>query len=211
VADLHDQSVVAKRFQQALQARQMLGRMVKRKRELEQNGAQPSRALQYVKAPADGLGVFGRRSLLVRESLPELGGEKKSRICSDAAKPLRGNPGLERAVKRRVDLDRIEKLGQIPGFVKAARAPRRVDDPVPVGVGPPRRTDENPAGLGGVDRDFMRHQRPLKAFVGSVGCLSLGVNSRAFAGPRGVWVTPRAGVRKRYWEGLATPRLSALS
>jgi len=49
--------------------------------------------------------------------------------------------GVQWMVKRGVDFDGVEKIGEIGGFVEASRPARRIDDPGPIRVGPSRRAD----------------------------------------------------------------------
>ena len=123
---------------------------------MQQNRAQLARAHQHIKTGAHGALVFGRgtprrgvrrrgtrlgENHVVRESLPQLGGEQKARIRSHAIDPLPGMLGTHRRVKRSIDFDGVEELRQIRRFMKAFGTPRWIDVAGPIGVRPARRPD----------------------------------------------------------------------
>jgi hypothetical protein len=116
-------------------------------RELQQDGAELARGRQRREPRAHRALVLGARALLVRELLPELCGEEESRMGRHALDPLRRDSRPRRLVKRGIDLDRVEILRQVRGFVEIPRAPLRIEDSVPVRVGPARGPDDNPVRL----------------------------------------------------------------
>src|SRR5258708_30422146 len=77
----------------------------------------------------------------MREFLTDFCGEQKSGIARDARDPLAAMFGVQWMVKRGVDFDGVEKIGEIGGFVEASRLARRIDDPGPIRVGPTRPAD----------------------------------------------------------------------
>ena len=70
------------------------------------------------------------------EFAPEFGGEEESRIGGDAVDPLFGVGRLHGMVEGGVDFDGVEKLGEEGGFVKIFGARIRVENALPVGIGP---------------------------------------------------------------------------
>lgn len=99
--------------------------------------------MQRIETRVNGPYVFGGCVLFMREFLPELRREEKALIRGNAVEPLRGEIRAQRIVKRRVDLDGVEKFGEVGGFVKAARTRRGVEDAVPIGVRPSRGTNQD--------------------------------------------------------------------
>ena len=97
------------------------------------------------------------------EALPKLRSKNESRIGCHPVNPLGGVVGANGIIKRGVNLDGVEKLGEIRGVVKALRAPRRVDVPGPVRVRPARRADANDR----VRYWFGGWSHGLNAFVGA--------------------------------------------
>jgi len=149
VTDLDDEAVVFEIVEDLSEAREVFGRLMKRKRELQEESAEAVRFVKDVETFADGFDVAGRGAAFVGELLPELGGEKESGIRGDALEPLCGERRLERMVEGRVDLDGVEELREVRRFVKAGRAVWRVHDAVPVRVRP----------AGGPDQNLVRRRR----------------------------------------------------
>src|SRR5262249_15211544 len=81
------------------------------------------------------------RGHLMRESLPQFRRENKIPVRRHPLDPLLRMFRLRRIVKSRVDLNRVEKLRQKRGLVKSLRLLPRIHVPVPVRIGPPRRTN----------------------------------------------------------------------
>src|SRR5712691_10768280 len=77
------------------------------------------------------------------EFLPELGGEDEARVGGDAFEPLFRMVGLERLIEGRVDLDGVEELREISGFVKAFWTRRGIDVTGTIGVRPAGRANAN--------------------------------------------------------------------
>ena len=96
------------------------------------------------------------------EALPHLCGEEETRISRDVFDPVRGKIRAQGAIKRCVDLDRVEELREIAGFVKSVRAMRGIEDAVPVRIRPAGRADENAVRLGGVRVSLFGHSGQCK-------------------------------------------------
>ena len=79
--------------------------------------------------------------MLVGKAAVELGGEFEVLKAGQLLDPDAGNFGPERAVKRGVDLDGGEVLGEIGGLMETVRAVRRVNGAAPVVMRPASRTD----------------------------------------------------------------------
>src|SRR6266852_246419 len=79
----------------------------------------------------------------MREFLPELGGEDEARVGGNSFEPLLGVVGLGRLIEGRVDLDGVEELREISGFVKAFWTRRGIDVTAPIGVRPAGRANAN--------------------------------------------------------------------
>src|SRR5207245_5825832 len=90
-------------------------------RKLQQDRSELSGPLQQIEARSDCPLVFHSGSGFVRKLLPELRGEREPRVGRHAVQPLRAKFRSEGLIERRVDLDRVEVLGQIGGFVEIAR------------------------------------------------------------------------------------------
>src|SRR5262249_17897232 len=95
---------------------------------------------------ANGSLIVRSGSGLVRKLLPELCREEEARIGRHPVNPLPAQVRAERLVKRSIDFDRVEKLGQVAGLVEVARPPRRINDSAPVRVGPSGWAYANRAG-----------------------------------------------------------------
>src|SRR5262245_43324984 len=90
---------------------------------------------------------------LVREEVLELGREAEARSIAHQLGPLLGVPRAGRAVERGVDLEAVEVAREVPQRVEALRLPARIDDALPVGIGPP----------GGTDADHRRSVSPTRS------------------------------------------------
>ena len=75
------------------------------------------------------------------EAPPKFRGKNKAAITGDEVNPLLGSLQFERLVKRSIDFDGVEKLGQIRGLMEAARPPRGINETVPVRIRPSRGAD----------------------------------------------------------------------
>ena len=88
------------------------------------------------------LGQFGlRQPAFVGEDLPHLGGEAEIRGLRHRRQPAPGVVGGDGPVKGDVDLHRPKQGGQ-EGEAVGALEPRGIDHPLPVGIIPARRADE---------------------------------------------------------------------
>src|SRR5712692_10489987 len=186
---LHDQRVIGEPLDQFFQIRDVIRRMVERKRELQQHRAQLAGVPQQVKSRPDGALVFRGGSAFVREFLPEFRGEQKPRVRRHACQPLPAEDWPEGLVERRVDLDGVEEFGQVSGFVELAGPPRRVDDPGPVGVGPARRA--HPHDARGVR---------LRRLARRQGAFDWGDPGHRLLNPSGRLGTPFEGSSKRAYD-----------
>lgn len=153
VAELDNERIVGKAFEDRGEIGNGFARAVEGKRELEKDGAKFFGGAENVEAGADGAFVFGSGLgrggfRIVSEFLPELGGEDETRISGHAIKPLSGMVGTKGLVERGVDLDRVKEFGEKRCFVKILGAAGRVDVTGPVGIRPSRRADAESCGLG---------------------------------------------------------------
>ena len=103
-----------------------LGAM-KRKRELQQDGAEFAGGTEHVEAGAHGALILGDRAGscrngVVSETLPEFRGEDETGIGAYQIDPVFSEIRPKRLVKRSVDFDGVEEFGEIGGFVKVFRA-----------------------------------------------------------------------------------------
>src|SRR5690242_15490875 len=98
-------------------------------------------------------------------------------------------------VERRVDFNRIKKVGQVFGFMKAMRPGRWVQNPVPVVIGPAGWAEPDCVGIG--------HLRFLFALVSIIARYSPPVlscrNEAIITGCQGA--TPSRSA----WTGTSTP------
>jgi hypothetical protein len=109
---------------------------MERKGELKEDGAELVGRAKNVKAGTDRALVVGAGAGVVREFLPEFGGEEKSRIGGNAVEPIGGMIGTQRMVERSVDLDGVEESGKILGLVESFGAGRRIYGTGPVRIRP---------------------------------------------------------------------------
>lgn len=141
VADFDDERVIG----EALEHRGEIGGgflgAMERKGELKEDGAEFVGGAKNVKAGTDGAFVVGAGAGVVREFLPEFGGEEKSRIGGNAVEPIGGVIGTQRMVERSIDLDGVEESGKILGLVESFGAGGRIYGTGPVRIRPTCRTD----------------------------------------------------------------------
>ncbi len=151
MANFDDQRIVRESLQQRGKIGNSFFRPVKRKRELQQDRAELIRRAKHVESRADG--AFIRRgragcrgSYVVRESLPELGGEDKTRIRRHAIDPLSCVVRTQRLVKRSVDLDGVKEFREIRRLVESFGTARWINVAGPVGIRPARGAHAHDAG-----------------------------------------------------------------
>src|SRR5882762_8759249 len=158
VANFDDQRIVGKAFEQRREIGKGLLGLVKRKRELQEDGAEFAGSMENVKAGTDGALVRkgGAGNGVVSESLPEFGGEKEAWICEYTIDPLRGVVGAQGLVERGVDFDGVEKFGEVGGFVEGPGTGRGIDIAGPIGIGPACGTDVDSSGPRGIRREIGR-------------------------------------------------------
>ena len=154
MADFDDQGIIGKAFKKCREIRNGLLRAVKRKRELEENGAEFAGSAEDVKASADGtlVGGGGAGDRVVSETLPEFGGEEETWIYEDTIDPMRGVVGAQGLIERRVDFDGVEKFSKIGGFMEALGAARGLDIAGIVWIGPACGADVESSGPRGMRR-----------------------------------------------------------
>src|SRR6266851_2721142 len=145
VANLDHQRVVSKSLDYGGEVRYGLRSAMKRKRELQQHRAEPVRRAKHIEPRANGAlvrrGRAGRcGSDVVRESLPQLRGEGEAWIRRHSIDPLRRVVGMQRLVKRSVDLDSVKEFREIARLVESFRAAQRINVAGPVGIRPARRS-----------------------------------------------------------------------
>src|SRR5438046_9696482 len=96
--------------------------------DVQQYGAELAGSAQHVEAGADGALVLGRagggESDVVGEAPPKFRGKNKAAITGDEVNPLLGSLQFERLVKRSIDFDGVEKLGQIRGLMERSEERR---------------------------------------------------------------------------------------
>src|SRR5262249_27388911 len=125
VAHFDDEWVIAKAQKHRGKIRHGFLGAMKGKRELQQHRAEFSGGAQDIKAGADGALVLGRGSgnsgsNIVRETLPKFCSEKETRVAGDKINPLLGIFRFQRLVKRSIDFDGVEEVGEVRSFVKTA-------------------------------------------------------------------------------------------
>src|SRR5581483_3107906 len=108
---------------------------------LEQDGAEAPGIGHRIEVVAKGLDVLvGELRLFVGESAEDFRGELEFRIAADAADPALRMGWRRDAIKRRIDLQRVEKRRQIGERIETGTV-GRVDHALPVGIAPSRRPD----------------------------------------------------------------------
>jgi hypothetical protein len=75
---------------------------------------------------------------IVRESVPELLGELEAFVLLYLFQPALGRASGNGTVESHIDLNRIEELGNVGKLLKTLRSRRRIDDTLPVLIGPAR-------------------------------------------------------------------------
>jgi hypothetical protein len=136
VANFDDETVIGEALEHSGEiACGFLGAM-ERERELKEDGAEFVGGAKNVKAGTDGALVVGGGAGVVREFLPEFGGEEKLRIGGNAVEPIGGVIGTQRMVERSVDLDGVEESGKILGLVESFGAAGRIYGTGPVRIRP---------------------------------------------------------------------------
>src|SRR6267378_4967232 len=143
VANFDDQRIVREPFQYCRKVRNGFRSAMKRKRELQQGRAEPLRRAKDIEARANGAficrsGTGCRGSDVVREPLPELGGEDKARIRRHEVDPLRRVVRTQRLVKRSVDLDGVKEFREIGRLMESLGTARWIDVAGPIGIRPAR-------------------------------------------------------------------------
>lgn len=141
MANFHGERVAGETLEERGEVSHVFGGTVKRKRELQKNGAKAVGGAKNVKPGASfalvrGGGRGGERTAVVSEALPEFGGEKKTWIFRDAVEPLTSVVRAERLVKGSVDFDGVEELRKVGEFVEAFGAAERIDEAGPIGIRP---------------------------------------------------------------------------
>ena len=134
-------------------------RLVKGKRELQEDGTELACLAEDIEAGADGALVFGACRGFVGEALPEFCGEEERGVGGYAIDPGGGVLWADGLVEGSVDFDDIEILGEEGCFVEGFGAVRGVDVAGPVGIGPAGRADAQAArSFGcGVRAFFLAH------------------------------------------------------
>src|SRR6266481_5090899 len=148
VAHFDHQRIVYEAFYQGRKVANRFRCAMKRKRELQQDRAKFLCRAQNVEACANGAfilrGRAGRYGLnVVRKSLPEFGGENKSRIRRHAIEPLRRVLRAQRLVKRSIDLDGIKVFREISCLVESFGTSGGIDVTGPIGIRPARWSHAN--------------------------------------------------------------------
>ncbi len=141
VAELRRHRELTEREEEAVEPRAVLRRVVKGKGKLREDAAEPPRARERLHRLEEGLLFGGARRALVGEAAVELRGEGEPWVVLHAAGPVRRLAGRGDPVERGVDLVGVEERGHEAEPVEAPPGLLRVDDRVPVLVGPTRRAD----------------------------------------------------------------------
>ena len=113
MAKLDNQGVLHEALQQLGQVGNGLARAMKREGELHEHSAQFCLAHQNVESHANFPFFRAPRGKIVREALPQFGGEHEPWVGSDFLDPLFGLFDAQRAVERGVDFDGVEELRKI--------------------------------------------------------------------------------------------------
>ena len=157
VANFDDQRIVGEAPENRREIRHGLPSAMKRKRELQQNCPKLVGRAKHVKARANGAlvcraGARNCRSDVMRETLPQLGGENKPRIRRHAIDPLRRVVRTQRLVKRSVDLDGVKEFREIGRLVESLGSSRWIDVTGPIRIRPARRAYTHNACRRGIGR-----------------------------------------------------------
>src|SRR3981189_1856054 len=118
VAHFHRERIIGESLQQSRKKISCLRVAMKRERELQQHRSQLAGLAQYIEAGTYRAFILGSRARVMREFLPHLRRKNKARICGNALDPLLGMLRVQWLIKRRVDLDSVNKLRQVRGFMK---------------------------------------------------------------------------------------------
>ena len=130
MADFYHQRINAKGIENVVEPREILRRLVKGKRELQQDGAEAVHAPRSTsKAGTHNFHIFDCGVVLMRKFLPELRGKEEARIGRHVLEPLCGEFWLQWVVKRSIDFDGVKKIREISSFVKSLLAARRLKIP----------------------------------------------------------------------------------
>src|SRR6267143_1832659 len=155
VANFDDQRIVREPFQYRRKVRNGFRSAMKRKRELQQDRAEPPRRAKHIEARANGAficrsGTGCRGSDVVREPLPELGAEDKARIRRHEVDPLGRVVRTQRLVKRSVDLDGVKEFREIGRLMESFGTARWIDVAGPIGIRPARGAHTQDTGRRGI-------------------------------------------------------------
>ncbi len=115
VPNLDHERIVGELRRHIVQPLERVVTRLERPRKLHQHRAQPLALGQRIQTGADRVRFVFRPRLvaLVREALPQLGGELEVVVVGDSASPARRYVGPRRPVEGRVHLDRVEVARQI--------------------------------------------------------------------------------------------------
>src|SRR6267142_3788394 len=142
VAHFHREWIIRKSLQQRGKTRCRLRIAMKRERELQQHRSQLAGLLQYIEAGTHRALIFRGSARVMREFLPHLRCENKTRIGRNSLNPLLGMLRVQRLIKRSIDFDGVKKLRQVGGFMKIPRSRRGVHISSPIRIRPPCWPDE---------------------------------------------------------------------
>ena len=150
VAYFEHQRVFHELHEQSAQVVAIFRRILKGPGKLQQQRPEAVHLHQRIQALFEQLFVTVGGVTTVGETLPKLGRELEVLVMLDAPHPGLCHFGAKGTVERRIDLERVEECGQVLRLTEASRLWSGVDDSVPVGVGPTRRTDSNLVSRRGV-------------------------------------------------------------
>ena len=110
MAYFDDEGIIVKLLGQASDVRGSLWRVVKRERELNEDGAKAVCISKHVKASANAVFVIACRRIRVGEFLPEFGSEQESGIERYLVDPALYRMWAKRLIERCIDFDGIKIL-----------------------------------------------------------------------------------------------------
>ena len=135
--------IIGERFEEIDELHARFRRVAKAPRKLQKDGAEAIGFDDGIEVVLERLHVrVGEHRLLVCESAKDFRREFEVGIRRHAADPTLRVSRRRDAIKGRIDLDRVEKTGEIGEMIKA-RAVFGIDGAFPIRIAPSRRSDAN--------------------------------------------------------------------
>ncbi len=119
---------------------------------LEKEGAESLRITEHVETNTDGFFVFHGGAKFMGKSLPKFSGKEKTRVGGHIFEPLAAIIRFEGIIEASVDLDRVEKFGNVSRFCEIAGSAFWVKDTFPIWIGPAGKAKMKIGGLGSFRR-----------------------------------------------------------